>query len=293
MSILFQYYFPTLYFITIFPLFKSNYAMGVLRNWNGSRHAAMGLTHNIGFTIGYVIVGMYAFIFKKREKTTIWVIIGWVFFGLVLFMSTKRAHFIFVLLSVVYVYLNTASVGHKLNRYVTISMIIIVVVLLFIINKDQISDSSTIGRLINTFSGFNEGNDITNGRTIMYADAIKAWLSSPLVGIGWKRFASVGSWLTTVHNVFLQLLCEVGVIGAMFFVIPIFYTLFCSIDCIKKYRMIRNEAYYHLCYATAYQLFFVLYGLTGNPLYDYTYSVPYLISIAISISSAEALRTEQ
>ena len=40
-------------------------------------------------------------------------------------------------------------------------------------------------------------------------------------------------------------------------------------------------------------MFFVIYGLTGNPLFDYTYVVPYLFAIAIFYSSAASLANDK
>ena len=282
-SILFQYMFPLVYFATIYPLFKPNYALNVMQSWNGSRHAAMGLAHNIGFTIGYVIVGMLAFVFKKRERIKAKDVILFVFFFVVLIMSTKRAHLLFGLTCVIYIYLLSAPIGHKASRYITLALIGLVAIFIIVTNLNQINSTSAIGRVIQSISDASAGEDISNGRSIMAGDALAIWMQSPIWGIGWKGFANVGSAFTTVHNVYLQLLCETGIVGLLCFAIPMFYSLYSSLKTVVKYRSIRNENYYKLCYSAAYQMFFVIYGLTGNPLFDYTYVVPYLFAIAIFI----------
>ena len=43
-------------------------------------------------------------------------------------------------------------------------------------------------------------------------------------------------------------------------------------------------------YAAGYQLFFVLYGFTGNPLYDYNYAIMYFVSCAMTAAISAEMR---
>jgi O-antigen ligase len=62
-----------------------------------------------------------------------------------------------------------------------------------------------------------------------------------------------------VHNTYLQVLCEQGIIGFIIYIIPVIY---CLIYTIKKYRRTSFKSYIQL--SIGIQLMYVIYGLTGN-----------------------------
>lgn len=78
-----------------------------------------------------------------------------------------------------------------------------------------------------------KGYDITSGRTELYALAWDAFLNNPLFGLGWDMFYSVipesfqslhgQNIVEDVHNIYLQFLCETGIVGTPFLVAPMFY----------------------------------------------------------------------
>ena len=90
-----------------------------------------------------------------------------------------------------------------------------------------------------------------------------------------------------VHNVYLQLLCETGIIGFTFYMTWFISILWLSI---KSYRRINfyktsefESANFHLKFAIGYQVFFLLYCMTGNPLYTEEMFIPYFICCSIAL----------
>lgn len=80
------------------------------------------------------------------------------------------------------------------------------------------------------------GNDISSGRFELYALAWKLFWQHPLFGIGWGQFASMipegfihvhngggVQVLRDVHCIYLQFLCESGIIGFVCVILPIAY----------------------------------------------------------------------
>ena len=62
------------------------------------------------------------------------------------------------------------------------------------------------------------------------------------------------------------------------------------VKCIKLYKKIRicdnkvdSKTKFHLAYALGFQTFFILYCLSGNPLYDTEMFVPYFLACAFTI----------
>ena len=110
------------------------------------------------------------------------------------------------------------------------------------------------------------------------------FLQNPLIGLGYGSYttfcASNGfEWNYMAHNIYVQLLGEVGIIGFI-----IFITFFVN-DIIKTIKSIKkecNEQNLQLLYFSLFmQIVFLLYGLTGNPLYFPQQMMVYIICISI------------
>ena len=90
------------------------------------------------------------------------------------------------------------------------------------------------------------GADITSGRTELYELAISLFLSSPFVGIGWGKFADhipaafreIHGNVDDVHNIYLQFLCETGVIGTILIMIPLIYIYVATF---KQFRRLQQR----------------------------------------------------
>lgn len=103
------------------------------------------------------------------------------------------------------------------------------------------------------------GGDVTSNRNSLYEIAWGFFRSSPLFGVGVGQFAVLeGS--TDVHNTYLQVLCEQGIVGFIPYLISIIYTLFVSVTNIKRYP--GKNAIIKFCFAV--QLVYVFYCFTGN-----------------------------
>ena len=69
-------------------------------------------------------------------------------------------------------------------------------------------------------------------------------------GIGLGRYKELSQFDTDVHNSYLQVLCEMGIIGFVCYIVPLLINL---ISCIKKNRYKNNK---YLKVALFIQLFF-------------------------------------
>ena len=143
------------------------------------------------------------------------------------------------------------------------------------------------------FSRFTS-NDVTlSGRTFLYELAFSFFKNQPFLGIGWGNYRAytLGIFSLTsgttfeVHNVYLQLLCETGIIGLAAFLIAVIATLVYGV---KKYRGLltacdRNERFYAVRFGLYLQFFFLAYCMSGNPLYDYNFLITYFIGVLLTL----------
>ena len=83
-----------------------------------------------------------------------------------------------------------------------------------------------VGNMVNRFVNA-DGGELSNGRIWFWEFALEKFRQSPVFGIGWggfkhyyhMRIGDYSSTGTTVdaHNVYLQILCEMGIVGFVVF----------------------------------------------------------------------------
>ena len=106
---------------------------------------------------------------------------------------------------------------------------------------------------------------------------------SPVFGIGWNNFMKMFTLRNThCHNIYYQLLCETGIVG---FSVFIFFFVTRIIGTIKKlnlsiYMEMKEAPWLKL--SLFIQVFFLLYGFSGNPLYDIEETILYFFAVGIS-----------
>jgi O-antigen ligase len=222
---------------------------------------------------------------RKKFETIILFLVEF----LALILTTKRAHFLFtgVAMCVIYFLLN--------RKFTTVLKIILGTfaaggLLLFLSNFIP-----ELGFVINRFFG---QSDISNGRFYVYAMGFKMFRKSPIFGHGWNQFiyTDASRYLALLlsgesyayiqmHNVYLQLLYEVGIVGFILVISLLAGTLIRSIRFQKSFyidaKKISERENKYLVFSIAYQIFFLCYCITGNPLYDAMAYIPYFFSCGI------------
>ena len=212
-------------------------------------------------------------------------------------LTTKRAHLIFgfgVLLVVYYFF----SPQRKTGKVFKLLSFVVVVLIIFEIVKDMPVFSELL-------EGFNDqGGDISNGRYMYWLHALQLFSKNKLFGIGWLGFRFNSNSLiqgtntgnigyVDAHNVYVQLLCEVGIVGALFVIFVFVYCLISTIQTYKKYKNnIDTNQTQILAISVALQTFCLVYGLTGNFLYDRVFFV-YSFGIVLYSYTANALLRER
>lgn len=266
-----------------------------IKGFRSSGGSLTGFTTNPGFAAGHMISGLIAFIAlylsKRLKKKAIHIAeVVLMFSGLI--MTGKRGPLLSFVFASLVCYL---LISDKKKRFWVINVmlfsVVFIIPLLFIFSG-PLSSIPVFARVMETINGIMNGEDITNGRSKLYAYAVQKFIENPIFGIGWGQFKVMVVGAVTfeteldVHNIYLQLLCETGIVGAVAAITPMIVFLVMTIKLVLKSRKLNIPLFSAdkqvLLYSLGYQLFFLTYGITGNPFYDYNYTIMYFIALAIS-----------
>lgn len=142
-----------------------------------------------------------------------------------------------------------------------------------------------------------------SGRSVLYALAFQLYSTSPIIGIGWAQYRTYtkGIYSSSInltydaHNVYLQLICETGIVGIIIYVIAILTSL---IAALRQYRVaiVKKHCNNQLCLyelGIFLQIFFLLYSISGNPLYDHSFFIVYFFGIFLSVKTSKRTNNER
>lgn len=283
----YNYFFPDTYQRVIFPLFTVESQSNI--EWQlGFETFFPGFTSQVGYTSFYLsIVFGAVFCFRNIifKKLTVPLFICLLF---ALILTGKRGPFLFLFLTLIIVYFLE---NPENNRFVKVAYILFIALFLYILLFFllQYADIESLSRIYSAFYDLIKTGTIEDlGRQQLREHAWNVFEENPLVGIGWGNFIKSGTTRNTyVHNIYLQLLCECGILGFVYFV---FFFVEQLIITIKKYNHLPIDGLERswLLFSFFIQLYFLLYGFTGNPLYDIEETILYFFSIGIANLSIQS-----
>lgn len=133
-----------------------------------------------------------------------------------------------------------------------------------------------LNRYVMTVEKLLSGADITSGRTELYTLALSLFAQKPVFGIGWGQFANHvtqefrdvhGQDVANVHNIYLEFLCETGIVGAIIIIFPLVYLFILTVKQFMRcqsldQRTTKSDLVVQLNTASlVIQLFFLIVGL--------------------------------
>lgn len=285
-----QSLFPNQYYTLLYPRFGSFYQQSIARQFTYHKMCT-GFTSQTTIAAIFIVLGLMAEIYyckyAKKSRLIRFVEICFLFGGLLL--TGKRSPLLTVATSFTFVNLlmvRKKERGRRLLRIIAVVCImslIAIVVAPHVINPES---RTSIVRLLefntdgaNTYT--QEDGDFSNGRVYLYMAAMKEFMDNPLFGIGWGRF-SAKYGITGVHNIYLQLLCECGIIGAVIVISALLFILSSSIRLLKQAKSRQNNLSVILLKCSIFLQTYVLgYGLFDNPIYDQTYLLTYFYALLL------------
>ena len=277
---LLNYLFPIPFRAFVLPLFSESGQKSV--NWQaGISTAFPGFTSQVGYTSYFVSTAIgtlfcFRHIIYKKWFVPLNIIL---FFGL--FLTGKRGPFVFVFLSIIVVYFCESRDRQRIVRVFQILMIFVLsYIALYLLAR--FTDNLGIKRIFDSIHEIVFTRSIEDqGREQLRNQAWIYFSNNPLFGVGWDNFKNIFTLRRThVHNIYVQLLCETGVIGFSIFVV---FFIKCINVTLKKIKLARSKSneYSWLMLSLFMQVYFLLYGMTGNPLYDSEETILYFFAVGI------------
>lgn len=285
---LFFYFDKNFYIANILPTFQYAqrthlYYQVMINNF------ATGLANNFSLNGMYMsITSVLAFAYMHKNKITFK---SFMFFAIsmtALFMTGKRGALLFTVFALLLTYMitNKESFLYKLGLLIPIGLLICIS--LYIISFYVEGVSATLERTFN-----NADSDVSNGRFKLYGIAWGMFVENPIFGIGWREYADQVSvlyygdgYFRDAHNVFLQLLAETGIFGFTIFLTLFSLVIIRTINFIlmskKDETILPKTIWMLLVFSLCFQVYFLGYCMTGNPLYDISTMYAYFFCVGFT-----------
>lgn len=241
-----------------FFLSNENYYNEVMRIRMGSGFSGLAEFPNV-ISMATVIIFFYsAYLMKKKNRLLRMFLLFISTASLIL--ASERSNFFMIPFSFFFTY----YIGEKQNNFLKALKIMFIVIfgaVLFISLRSSLYQIVFFSRIYDTIDLLLIGDDFSNGRLLLYSTAISLWKQNFYLGNRWFYFFNHNRGIlgrdtyVHVHNLILELLCDVGVIGLCIIIIPIIVFLGLNI---KALRIAPAERKNIFKFTLAMQTFFLL-----------------------------------
>lgn len=247
------------------------------------------------FSVGRLLAGRVS----VKQKKWCSMIIVTSFVGLI--MIGRRSEMLSLLLAlilVVLIYKKPKNLALNIKKAVAWIAALVAMILLIYISYRL----GLLSRYIKTFNSVvgdslvgGGYSDVTSGRLTLWKIAVELFKNNPIRGVGWEKFvyyvpdyfsAQHGRGVVThVHNDYLELLCENGIIGAGLVVIPRVMLVIITIRQAKRLKKVnRSSGTYSInlnVVSLGLQMFFLILACIDPCIYQMVYWCFYAIAIII------------
>lgn len=223
---------------------------------------------DVSYMLVMILFAVYIALFTNTEKPNI---ILTIYLLLSVVISQRRTELFFGLMTIAlsYIFFQYHILFHFIKRHIlitigifTIGIGILFAVFLFLMIVP--AEYNSASRILMTLHDLKYSIDFSSGRSILYKIAERLIEKHWLFGIGWMNFSHYAgeSGMTivrNVHNIYLQLFLECGIILGSIFIVCLLGILVCSFRTAKRFNY--SNA------GSAMLMYIVLAGLTDNPIY--------------------------
>lgn len=259
----FFFFFRNAYY-TFNSMFYGYYPVGTQ---NGALGYTAALTSHFSANALYITGCLTALIgLWVRDRKNKKIILAIVFAMGALLLTGKRGHIFFLTAACYFMMLFVYRKNLKSILNKTALVILVFVVLISVLSVVMPEMLSAIERI----------QDGDSGRFEYWIQALAWFKEKPITGIGWLQFSErykVYNWGKSMnaHNVYIQVLTECGILGLGFYLLMISFVF--KETLVKFLTSINNNSQFSFClfYSVLVQIFYLLYSLTGNCLYDNTF----------------------
>lgn len=287
-----SFFSSNIYFNIIYPIvsptsdyeLSKQYAQGYMAGFT-NHYSSNGIFLSIGICacLGWFFFASYGD--KKQKRKNFFLgIISISILGLALLLSGKRGPIIFLGIAFVITYFLYYSKKPITRLFKIFGLGIVVIGVIWI-------TSLYIPSVLNVVSRFTEEigkGDVSAGRYTLWAMGWNGFLKSPIMGNGfcWFRYNNVWGYSFHTHNVYLQWLCELGIVGS----IPFFgFVILTYVHSWSVMKAIHNGIYQPSVAASRmvaisfmFETFFIFFMFTGTAFYEPQSMIPYFMCCTIS-----------
>lgn len=279
---------PSIYYNIFLPLLKTHYSSiygYMAANPRAGFSADYGMS-SMFMTMGITVSLIRAYInYKDKVKNKIYWFITFMI-AIAMLCNGKRSTVFALVIGFIVVYLMYED---KKDRFFRIILIFAIVIALALAASLYVpSLSSFFDRLAMLTSGTEP--DVVDSRSNLWGTAYKAFLESPILGKGWRWFRYNNPIFGTrdVHNTYLQLLTENGLLGAtpfiVFFVVSYIRALRLVLMCKRFKEKIQNSDVKTILFCLFLQTYSLCYMSTTTCFYSGNFTIIYFITCAATAS---------
>ena len=208
-------------------------------------------------------------------------------------LNGKRGTLVWCIVAMILTWYISTEVKSKF-----IMRLIVIVCISIVLFQFAVENITSLNFVVERFLELGSDNSSTD-RFAMWGLALSNFVRSPLLGIGFMNFreqystnlssqfirdlADISSYTRLdAHNVYIQVLCEMGIIGFVIYIMAIVFLLKYTFRALKYFSDIQDhQNRYAAMLSLCFQIFYLLYSLSGNCLYDMTFYL-YILSMAIT-----------
>lgn len=280
-----QLFLPAVYNSVILPLFTNQMN---IKYW-ATTYGLAGFTYQLDVTAMMIIVAeavIFSFSAKTiKGKMPLFTKICVIITIIAVFLSGKRMLSLISIIVPIFVYLISQKKASKKIGVLLVALVFLFFAMIYFSNNiDTLYNSRFFYRFANTFISLKSNSDITTGRTSLYALAIEVFKQHPVFGVGVGKFIAASGSETAVHNTYLQVLCEQGIVGIVMYIIPLLTFLLNTIKLVRNTKEDDlNMRYYK--FSLFFQLIYIMYAMTENVNVNMFGYVIYFLVISIYLSA--------
>ncbi|MCD7844039.1 MAG: O-antigen ligase family protein [Clostridiales bacterium] len=236
---------------------------------------------------------------KQKQNNALVIIIIAAFVALLL--TGKRGVLIWSVTALVITYL--VSSKRRPGRIMRLALLALVAIAVLQILSEIIPAVAYV------FERFQSAGEDTASleRLAMWELAIEKFKKNPIFGNGFwsfrtfyaKNLASI--WhpyseryqYLDAHNVYIQVLCETGIVGELIYILAVGLLLRKTIQIVRQMNRLNTvELRFGAMFSLSIQVFYLLYSLTGNCLYDIVFYF-YALAAATTLAIGRKITQEQ
>lgn len=237
---------------------------------------------------------------KPRESRVILITgLSLAFLLLAMLLLGRRGELLAAMLAIAILVLALCTRRRRKQLIVGGTLLAAAMCVLTLLFLPQLKQIPILERYIVTVERLLSGQDITTGRMTLYLIAIQAFRENPIWGIGLDQFRTLVPegyqtipflLVKDVHCVYLQFLCETGIVGTVLLATPLFYLFFTTTRLLKAAKNMEDPAILRLTSFSFLMQFFLLFLGLYDPSFQNA-AFWYIYTPALMFANAAMVRS--